>query len=403
MSPAEKRKDYSALFQDDLALFRDSFLLERLTGIRELSEEKVARRMDVLGLNLPGPQYCTVIFAPYLMEKEAEEIDHILMEIVHQVQDAYVSRQFDCYTVSDSYCNAIAVLSLPSSKSYLQADEITRELTSAIARQHKVRIFVGIGDRVDRFADINRSANSASLALSFKYTFAQDSVIRAGDVERFYSRGAQSYRQHYDKILGCFYDGNLRQMSERLQDLLEVIKCSSKNELDSMRNVCIELSAAMLRQANEIGVEYPSDGIYMRIALTPTVPELINDLLALSRDLLARISDEKRSKNMQLVHMAEDYIEAHLYDQELTLRAICEYVDLSQPYFSSIFYKETGLHLSEYINTRRIEQAKLLLTTTNSKIVRISQQLGFSHPSYFNNLFKKYTGMTPQKYRENEH
>ena len=52
-----------------------------------------------------------------------------------------------------------------------------------------------------------------------------------------------------------------------------------------------------------------------------------------------------------------------------------------------------------YLNQIRIESAKTLLKTTSLKSYEISEKIGFDDSSYFNELFKKIVGMTPNEFR----
>ena len=60
----------------------------------------------------------------------------------------------------------------------------------------------------------------------------------------------------------------------------------------------------------------------------------------------------------------------------------------------------TGKSTSTLINERILREAKALLQHTNWNISEIAFALGFEYPTYFNNFFKKMTGITPRTYRE---
>jgi len=55
--------------------------------------------------------------------------------------------------------------------------------------------------------------------------------------------------------------------------------------------------------------------------------------------------------------------------------------------------------LSEIIETRRLLEAKHLLTSTNKTISEIGFELGFNEKAYFTKVFKKKTGQTPTDFR----
>ena len=75
-------------------------------------------------------------------------------------------------------------------------------------------------------------------------------------------------------------------------------------------------------------------------------------------------------------------------------------VPLSPAYFSDLFKKETGSNFSEYLNKVRIDNAKLLLENDDLPLIEVSLLCGFEDQSYFTKIFKKLTGTTPKKYKE---
>ncbi len=95
----------------------------------------------------------------------------------------------------------------------------------------------------------------------------------------------------------------------------------------------------------------------------------------------------------------QHYIQTHL-NEELHREELAALVYLNPAYVSRLFKKETGVSLSEYIQTVRMEQAKQLLAESNDKISSVAEAVGYSHFSHFAKLFKKITGITPQEYRK---
>ncbi len=75
---------------------------------------------------------------------------------------------------------------------------------------------------------------------------------------------------------------------------------------------------------------------------------------------------------------------------------------LSPSYLSSLFKRSTGRTIMQYITLFRMRRACHLLSKTNMKIVQICREAGYTNPSYFCFLFKKYFGITPNQYREGE-
>lgn len=93
------------------------------------------------------------------------------------------------------------------------------------------------------------------------------------------------------------------------------------------------------------------------------------------------------------------YIDKNLTNN-ITLRDISNYIHLSESYLSRIFKEDTGTSLIQYVNEKKIEQAKIFLKSTAWSIELIAKKMGFNHPSYFIKTFKNITGQTPNAYRQ---
>ncbi len=85
---------------------------------------------------------------------------------------------------------------------------------------------------------------------------------------------------------------------------------------------------------------------------------------------------------------------------DLSLAGIAKMLDINPSYLSTIFKKETGQTLTEYVNRKRMETAMKLLETTRLQVQTIAQQCGILDVHYFSKMFKKHTGVTPKMYRD---
>ena len=93
-----------------------------------------------------------------------------------------------------------------------------------------------------------------------------------------------------------------------------------------------------------------------------------------------------------------DYIYSHIHNR-ITVKELADYLGLSESYLSKLFHKEMGLSISQYILNLKIEKAKNLLQYSEYNVVDIANYLSFSSQSHFIQVFQKFTGMTPHKYR----
>lgn len=101
-----------------------------------------------------------------------------------------------------------------------------------------------------------------------------------------------------------------------------------------------------------------------------------------------------------LVHKIYKDVREHLYEK-ITPGMIGKRLGVSVPHLCRIFKEETGKTITQYVNEKKIGEARQLLEQTSLSVIQISLQLDFSSQNYFQYIFKKITGMTPTAYRKN--
>ncbi len=99
-----------------------------------------------------------------------------------------------------------------------------------------------------------------------------------------------------------------------------------------------------------------------------------------------------------ILEPALDYIQEN-YVQKINLDSMAELCNISSSYFSKLFNKYVGENFNNYISLVRIERACNFLANTSLPITAIALDIGFEDSSYFNQVFKHLTGMTPTYYR----
>lgn len=92
------------------------------------------------------------------------------------------------------------------------------------------------------------------------------------------------------------------------------------------------------------------------------------------------------------------FIKTH-FTKPLTLEQVCDMSGMGISSFSSKFKEYFHQTFLEYRNGIRIEVAKDLLIRTEDKISYISGKVGFEDLSFFNRLFRRETGLSPNQYR----
>lgn len=88
------------------------------------------------------------------------------------------------------------------------------------------------------------------------------------------------------------------------------------------------------------------------------------------------------------------------YNVNITVAELAKFCNLSESRFLHLFKTATGTSPHLFQQDLRLNDAKLLLSSTKLSVSEISAQSGYNNPLYFSRVFKRKTGLSPMKYRE---
>lgn len=108
------------------------------------------------------------------------------------------------------------------------------------------------------------------------------------------------------------------------------------------------------------------------------------------------ISLKKESHSVQT---AIDFMKKN-FDKEISLELLGDLVGYSPNHFRNIFSDTMKISPQKYLEKIRIDNAKFLLAQNELSIADIAYACGFSSQSYFTNIFKQNTLLTPNEFRQ---
>ncbi|MBN8233238.1 AraC family transcriptional regulator [Corallococcus macrosporus] len=94
------------------------------------------------------------------------------------------------------------------------------------------------------------------------------------------------------------------------------------------------------------------------------------------------------------LHRVRLFIEAHLA-RSIRVGELAQRSGLSVFYFTRAFRQSMGMTPHAYVQQRRVERARGLLSHTNRSLGDIALEVGFSSQSHFTTVFRRVTGLTP--------
>lgn len=113
----------------------------------------------------------------------------------------------------------------------------------------------------------------------------------------------------------------------------------------------------------------------------------------------ASIQEGKADSTSEKILAIRSYLDEH-FAEDIDLDFLSSHFFISKFHLSREFKKVTGLTVGNYLNSRRINEAKQLLRFTKEPIGSIAVSCGIPDVNYFTKVFAKYESMTPSAYRK---
>ncbi|MBO4408972.1 MAG: helix-turn-helix transcriptional regulator [Clostridiales bacterium] len=154
----------------------------------------------------------------------------------------------------------------------------------------------------------------------------------------------------------------------------------------------------------EISREASDKGNFYQYAIKTYLSNIFLELLRNweEKGITKKLNDSgKESQSLSRITIIVERVRTD-FASNLSTSDMADTVGMSYSYFSRCFKDLTGENFTEYLTKTRINEAKYRLKNTNTPVSKIATEVGFSNPSYFIAMFRKYTGQTPKKFRDSK-
>lgn len=206
-------------------------------------------------------------------------------------------------------------------------------------------------------------------------------------------------------IFEAVTSGNEKKALEAFHKITEaVLPCRISDGLRDEKDLCISLDSILRKAAETAGVHpaYIDQYSNQNIQHIEQLPNS-RQCKIFNRNMIigyCKLVNRYQLKDFSLpIQKTITYINMEPVS-DLTLKTLAAKLNMNANYLSTLFTKEVGIPLTEYVNRYRIEHAKHMLLSTELPIKRIAEQCGFTDIHYFTRMFKRITSLTPKVYRE---
>lgn len=196
---------------------------------------------------------------------------------------------------------------------------------------------------------------------------------------------------------GCRKDllnGNTDALAERAEPVLEYLRSVPRDSALFAAELTSTLKGCLLSYLNSNALGHlAADGRRIRQRSEP-------DYLAL---LIRRIAEQAATQRQNAVKSIADYLRDYINNHpgdDLSAAALADLTGYSSGYLSRVFRQEFGVSIHDYVLESRMTLARELLLRTHLRVYEIARNVGYDDSNYFIKVFRGFTGMTPQEYKQ---
>ena len=237
---------------------------------------------------------------------------------------------------------------------------------------------------VNKYCHGNIKTNSGTLIDSYHEAVEKISTIASYD-EKFIANNIKDLFEYYENDMISEFKAKIDEITNELIQNYKLNKEVAIKIMDNYKEIII---AKLKRDYSNYLIDYSTYDLN-------TFDEM--DIKYKLNRLFEKITEEKYGNLDRIVKDSLRYIRDN-YTKQISLQDVADEMEMSPTYISRVFNKQLKKSFTDIINEYRVEKAKELIKTGMS-LKEVTYQTGFRSQSYFTQIFKKITGVSPRDFQ----
>lgn len=285
--------------------------------------------------------------------------------------------------------------------------QVMTDLKNRLLEQENLLTSIGMGSFYDSFDMVGKSYLDSVNALDYRMVYGKDCLITPD----IYNNNTPGISDSYPSADLELLDASLAsQNAEMAGTVISRINANIKLKSYSLhisKYICYDIFSIFRKYADfsDLGNGCTISQI---LDITSLVSyDTVDDFFSGLQDLIqTKFQPAPAPRPLSQGHIGQqllEYTDSHCLSCDFQIKNMAEHFDITPQYMRKLFKNHTGLNISEYVSTKRLERAMELLAGTDMPLQDIVVEIGNSDISGFVRFFKQKTGLTPGQYRKANH
>lgn len=410
-------KNQSQSMEELLALQQEQLKHSQLALLFQNSAAALQKPeyMSLIKKILPYEYFSVAIFTPdqalksHTFENSSDEIEKVFSEYMES-RETHDDYNWCAYLLKDSeHIFLLFNLNKNIKEKEILVHHISQGFSERLSEknpEYEGAVVYSVSSVHNGIAEITACYQEADYALRYRMIFGDDfsqeesAYISSLSITKSFYYSADMENRLSNAIISG--SGNLAETI--FNEIWQMNTVENKVVSEYLYFLLSDITSTVIRTGNMVPLSSDISEHILRSSMEMmkerSIDKLKHEVLMLIHEVSGVYEKEHDRSSERLKQRIYDYIEENYTDPDLNVEAISDTFGRSRTNLFMLFKDETGNSLLYHINRIRIQHAKELLKTTSKSVNSIAEETGFTSAVNFSRVFKKYTSLTPGKYRE---
>ncbi len=339
------------------------------------------------------------------LSRNGERAYEALIYGIGNIVQETVSADVKCTVINRVANGSFCIIGAPNRDAWDRLPDIVANAVDAInaALVHSLGVQVVTlyslrSIEANRIGELSKRVTHVTESRTF---FAPGAAI---DVDEFLAADNMEVIKNVLKRTGEYMTAMLAESFERAEDLLDSVL--SVSNMQEMRFTWFVMTMTVMPQLCNTyppdvcvkSKEFLAGSEYVLMARREEITSWICEWHSI---ITSEIDSYHAGRRGGLSQRADELIQENFSSPGLNVAGLAEQLGVTPNYLSAVYRRETSIKLTDTIQNTRISSAQSMLETTDMLVSEIAVACGFAYNiGYFQQLFKKKTGITPSQYRD---
>jgi len=343
----------------------------------------------------------------FIKDESDSEYALVTLVVTNVLDELLDTNNFKHWDVLFSRTKLSVIVEIKDSfeESMAKLSSLFENMIEFLEKNFKIYVSVGISGEVLGIINLKFAYEQAEKVLGLKFVKPNMKIFKFSELSQDITSEKEFLPKDIEnRIINSVKEGKVEGIYEVFENIRSHITAANSPHMAKM--ILIYLYGLYYQLLNSIPntvgeKQKPEPEKVMRLIIDEKNPKKVLQALQEDYRILAEsVIVNKQKMGNDLISNILEYIHQQYSSSEISLSTIADKFNITPQYLSAIFKEKTGQNISDYIQNLRMNRAKELLLSTDYPVSQIAKMIGYTEVSGFTKAFKKFEGVSPNKFRE---